>query len=81
MIGDRLGPAIARDDDAGRAVVARLAPAAPGRDPMPAPNEVAHRALADAGFADVRELWRMRLGAPLPSRVDWLWTLASPGAG
>lgn len=80
VVGDRLGPVIARTPDAGRTVVDALARACKVAT-VPAPNEAARRALAAAGFADVRELVRMRLGPPIASRVDWLWALASAGAG
>jgi predicted GNAT family acetyltransferase len=80
VIGDRLGPAVSCDADPGRAVVSALAPGC-RLATVPVPNEVAHDALAHAGFTDVRELARMRLGPPVPSRVDWVWALASAGAG
>jgi GNAT superfamily N-acetyltransferase len=80
VIGDRLGPVIARDVAAGNAVVAALAPACRIAT-VPEPNQAARRALADAGFADVRVLARMRLGPRVASRVEWVWTLASAGAG
>jgi GNAT superfamily N-acetyltransferase len=80
VIGERLGPVIARSPAAGRAVVEQLA--APCRvATVPEPNEPARRAFADAGFTDVRRLARMRLGPPVASRVDWVWALASAGAG
>lgn len=80
VIGDRLGPVIARDAGAGRAVVARLV----GRTTIatvPLANGTAVAALAAYGFAEVRRLQRMRLGPPMASRVSWIWALASAGGG
>ncbi|MDB4956365.1 MAG: mshD 3 [Myxococcales bacterium] len=80
VIGERLGPVIAVDPGAGRALIAELAP---GTTVAAAPliNEASVAALVAAGFAQVRSLKRMRLGAPRAVRPAWIWTLASPGAG
>jgi len=80
VVGDRLGPLVARSAEAGRDLVARLAAPCTVAG-VPEPNEAARRALADAGFTDVRRLSRMRLGPPVDGHPDWVWTLASAGAG
>jgi N-acetylglutamate synthase-like GNAT family acetyltransferase len=80
VVGDRLGPVIAIDPGAGRALIDRLAGgcAVVG---APMPNEPALAALAAAGFAELRTLTRMRLGPPVGGDPAWRWALASPGAG
>ena len=80
VVGDRLGPLIARDPGAGRALVDRLAPGC-ANAALPLANEPALAALAAHGFTELRRLRRMRLGPALPSRTAWIWALASPGAG
>jgi GNAT superfamily N-acetyltransferase len=79
-IGERLGPVIARDPAAGRALVERLAGACTIAT-VPVPNAAAMTAFTDAGFGPARTLHRMRRGAPLETRPAWLWGLASAGAG
>jgi hypothetical protein len=80
VVGDRLGPVIARDAGVGRAIVEQLAApctnATVSRD-----NAAALDALAAAGFVERRRLRRMRLGPAVPARADWIWTYASAGAG
>lgn len=78
-VDGRLGPAIARDEASGRALLDRVAPACNVAS-VPAASTAALAAVADHGFAPVRQLRRMRLGAPVPT-PGWLWALASPGAG
>jgi len=80
VVGDRLGPVIARDPGAGRALVDRLAGACTVAA-VPAPNEPAMAAFAANGFGYTRSLRRMRLGPPVGSNPAWLWSLASSGAG
>lgn len=79
VVGGRLGPVVARDPGAGRALIDRLAPFATFAS-IPVPNEAAVAAFAANGFAHVRSLRRMRLGPPIAT-PGWLWALASPGAG
>ena len=76
----RLGPVIARDPGAGRAVVDRLAGSAMSAT-VSLTNEPAVAAVQANGFVELRRLDRMRRGPALPSRPDWIWALASPGAG
>lgn len=80
VVGERLGPLHAIDADAGRAIVDRLAPACRVVT-VPAPNEAALAAFARHDFREARRLRRMRLGPPTAARPDWIWALASPGAG
>jgi ribosomal protein S18 acetylase RimI-like enzyme len=80
VVGERLGPLIARDPRAGRALVDRLA-ASCTTSTVPLANEPAVAALAANGFTETRRLERMRLGPAVPSRVTWIWALASAGAG
>jgi GNAT superfamily N-acetyltransferase len=80
VVGDRLGPVIARDPGAGRALVDRLAGACTVAA-VPAPNEPAMAAFAANGFGYTRSLRRMRLGPPVAANPAWLWSLASSGAG
>ena len=79
VVDGRLGPAIARDPGAGRALIDRLAPFATFAS-VPVPNDAAMTAFAAHGFTLVRALHRMRLGPAIPT-PGWLWSLASPGAG
>lgn len=79
VVDGRLGPVIARDPAAGRALIDRLAPFASFAT-VPAPNAAAMAAFAAHGFAPMRALRRMRLG-PAITTPGWLWSLASPGAG
>lgn len=78
--GGRLGPVIARDPGAGRAVVDQLAPACIVAA-VPRPHEHAMAALAAHGFTEHRPLSRMRLGPPVEARAEWLWALVTPGTG
>lgn len=80
VVGDRLGPVIACTAATGRALVERFAPACTTAV-APLANTAAVAALAACGFTEARPLRRMRLGPPVAARPDWLWTLASPGAG
>ncbi len=80
ITGERLGPVIARDPAAGRALFDRLAPCC-RVVAIPEPNRGAIEAIASNGFTELRRLRRMRLGPVVPARVDWIWALASPGAG
>ena len=80
LVGTRLGPVIARDPGAGRAVVDRLAGSAMSAT-VSLTNEPAVAAVQANGFVELRRLDRMRRGPALPSRPDWIWALASPGAG
>jgi GNAT superfamily N-acetyltransferase len=73
----RLGPVIARDPDVGRALVDRLTPGS-----TYAAIPVEHLATFEAnGFALVKPLSRMRLGAKVSIHVPRVLALASPGAG
>jgi hypothetical protein len=80
VVGERLGPVIAKDPDAGREIIGRLA-ASCTTAVVQLDNEPARTALAAHGFTDVRLLERMRLGPPIACELTWIWTLASPGAG
>ncbi len=80
VIGDRLGPVLATHVGVGRALVDQLAVACRVVT-IPEPNQAALAAVAMHGFREVRRLRRMRLGPPVPVRTDWIWALASPGAG
>jgi GNAT superfamily N-acetyltransferase len=80
VIGDRLGPVLATHVGVGRALVDQLAPACRVVT-IPEPNQAALAAVAIHGFREVRRLRRMRLGPAVPVRTDWIWALASPGAG
>jgi hypothetical protein len=80
VVDGRLGPVIASDPGAGRALVDRLAGACTVAA-APTANEPALAALTGAGFTHMRTLRRMRLGAPVAAHVSWLWALASSGAG
>ncbi|MEO7735906.1 MAG: GNAT family N-acetyltransferase [Kofleriaceae bacterium] len=79
VVDGRLGPVVARDPVAGRALIDRLAPFASFAT-VPVPNEAAMAAFAANGFTPLRSLRRMRLGPAIPT-PGWLWSLASPGAG
>jgi len=79
-VGERLGPIIARDAGAGRALVdALVAPCSVVG--APASNAAAMRALAAHGFVEARRLRRMHLGPGPAAPRDHVWALASPGAG
>lgn len=80
VIGDRLGPVIARDPVAGRELVERLAGAC-ATATVPLANAATVGAITANGFTELRRLARMRLGPAVPSRVAWIWALASAGAG
>jgi hypothetical protein len=80
VIGERLGPVIARTAMAGRALVDHLAPACTVAAASLA-NPAAIDALLANGFRQARPLRRMRLGPPIAARPDWVWTLSSPGSG
>ena len=80
IIGDRLGPVLAMDPGAGREIVDRLAPACTVTA-VPETNRAAVDALTRHGFVETRRLRRMRLGPAVPVRPEWIWALASPGAG
>jgi hypothetical protein len=71
---------IARDAGAGRALVDRFAPACRVAT-IPIPNDTAMAAFAAHGYREQRRLRRMRLGPAVRARVEWIWALASPGAG
>lgn len=79
-VDDRLGPVIAKDAGAGRALVEGLAPGCTTAV-TPLVNEASCAALGALGFVQARLLKRMRLGAPIPVHPTWIWALASPGAG
>jgi GNAT superfamily N-acetyltransferase len=86
LVSGRIGPVIASDPGAGRAVVERLAAAAlsspaPTVASVPLANEPAMAAFAARGFTVWRTLRRMRLGPPIPAPAHWVWSLVSPGAG
>jgi N-acetylglutamate synthase-like GNAT family acetyltransferase len=78
--GDRLGPVIASTAATGRALVERFAPVC-ATAVAPLANTAAVSSLVTCGFTETRPLRRMRLGPPIAARPDWVWTLASPGAG
>lgn len=80
VIGERLGPVIARDAGAGRALFdALVAPCTVVTAPA---HAGAMAVLAAHGFAQVRGLRRMCLGPPPPAAPrEQIWALASPGAG
>ena len=80
VVGDRLGPVIASDPGAGRALIDRLAGASTVGG-LPACNEPAMAAFAANGFSLFRRLSRMRLGPPIDANPAWVWALASSGAG
>ncbi|HEY4242046.1 MAG TPA: GNAT family N-acetyltransferase [Kofleriaceae bacterium] len=80
VVGERLGPIVARDPGAGRELVARLAGATKVAT-VAVPNTAACEALAAAGFTVARRLERMRLGPPIGDRHEWIFALASAGAG
>jgi GNAT superfamily N-acetyltransferase len=80
VVGDRLGPVIACDPGAGRALVDRLSGACTVAG-VPMHNEPALAAFAANGFVYARSLRRMRLGPPVDATPAWLWSLASAGAG
>ncbi len=80
VVGERLGPVIARDPGAGRAVIDQLASAC-STTTVPLANEPAVAAAIANGFHEARRLQRMRLGPQVASRADWIWALASAGAG
>jgi GNAT superfamily N-acetyltransferase len=80
VVGDRLGPVIAGDPGAGRALIANLAGACTVAG-VPVLNEDAMTAFSASGFTPQRTLHRMRLGPPVASHAGWLWALASAGAG
>ncbi len=77
---DRLGPVIARDVGAGRALVDQLAPGC-AVAAVPVANEPALAAFAANGFREARRLRRMRRGPAVAIETPWIWALASPGAG
>lgn len=79
-LGERLGPALATDADAGEPLFAQLAPAC-SVAVIPEPNRAALDAAARYGFSEVRRLRRMRLGPAVAVHPEWIWALASPGAG
>ncbi len=79
VVGERLGPVVARDAGAGRAIVdAVIAPCTVVTAPV---HAGALAALAAHGFAVVRPLRRMCLGLPPAAPREQIWALASPGAG
>ena len=80
VVGERLGPVIARDPGAGRTIVDQLSPACTTATVAVA-NEAAMTAVLANGFSVVRSLHRMRLGPAVASHVAWIWALASAGAG
>jgi GNAT superfamily N-acetyltransferase len=80
IIGERLGPVIARDAATGRAIFDALAPAA-AVITVPVPNADALAAATAHGFVEQRRLWRMRLGPAVAVRPVEVWALASAGAG
>jgi len=80
VVGERLGPVHATQVDVGRALVDQLAPACRVVT-IPEPNQHALAAVSGHGFREARRLRRMRLGPAVPMRTDWVWALASPGAG
>ena len=80
VVGDRLGPVVASDPAAGRALIARLAGDCSVVG-VPAPNEAAVAAFSANGFRYQRTLRRMRLGPPVGGDPTLLWALASAGAG
>jgi len=79
-LGDRLGPVIARDIGAGRALVDQLAPGC-AVAAVPVANDAAMDAFATNGFSEARRLRRMRRGPVVAMHAPWIWALASPGAG
>ena len=81
VVDTRVGPVIARDPGAGRAVIDRLATSGASLASVPAANEPAIAAFTAHGFTVWRTLRRMRLGPPVATPAHWLWALASPGAG
>jgi hypothetical protein len=80
IVGERLGPVLARDAGAGRQIIDALAPACRVAT-VPVPNHAALDAFAAHGFTELRRLRRMRLGPQITQRTEWIWALASPGAG
>jgi GNAT superfamily N-acetyltransferase len=80
IVGERLGPVIARDPGAGAELIQRLAPGC-SNAALPLTNEPAVAAIAVVGFTELRKITRMRLGPPVPIRVPWVWTFVSAGAG
>ena len=79
VVGDRLGPVIARDAGAGRAMIDALA--GPCTVVTAPAHDAALTALRAHGFTETRRLRRMHLGAPPMAPRDHVWALASPGAG
>jgi len=77
VIDGRLGPVIARDPAAGRALVDRLSP---GCTYAAIPLANLGPFVANA-FSIVKPLSRMRLGPHVPIQVERVFSLASPGAG
>jgi hypothetical protein len=75
-----LGPVVARDRDAGVAIIAAIAGPCTTAT-VSCLNEPAQVALAAAGFVEQRRNKRMRRGPAVASRADWIWTYVSPGAG
>jgi GNAT superfamily N-acetyltransferase len=80
LLGDRLGPVIARTPKTGHALFDALAPAS-ATVTLPVPNAEAMAAATSHGFVEVRRLTRMRLGEAVAVRPDHVWSLASAGAG
>lgn len=79
-VDDRLGPVIACDAGAGRALIDRLAPGCTVAN-VPIANEAAFAAVLGHGFTEQRRLRRMRRGPAVAARPPWIWTLMSPGSG
>jgi GNAT superfamily N-acetyltransferase len=80
IVGERVGPVLARDAGAGRQIIDALAPSCRVAT-VPVPNQAALDAFTSHGFTELRRLRRMRLGPAVAQRTEWIWALASPGAG
>jgi GNAT superfamily N-acetyltransferase len=80
----QIGPVEARDEGAGRLLLAGAWRRYSGRRvfiDVPLPNLPAVRAVEAAGLTGQRPLYRMGRGEPAPERVDWLWASSGPAKG
>jgi GNAT superfamily N-acetyltransferase len=80
----QLGPLVARDEPAGRALLADAARRFTGQPvflDVPLTNEPARRAAEALGLTAQRELLRMGRGEPVCERVEWLWASSGPEKG
>jgi GNAT superfamily N-acetyltransferase len=80
----QIGPLEARDEGAGRALLADVRRRYAGRPvviDVPLPNLVAVRAVEETGLTIQRHLLRMGRGEPAREHVDWLWASSGPAKG